>query len=83
MSFWSSQADVALKNLSLTLTDVSHLYVTPDNQQPYFLSQIGLDGYHDAEQAFTEQLTAYARKQFFEVISIFNLLVYIFLYIKI
>ena len=46
------------------------IYYDTSVGSPYsvtFLSQLSYDNYHESEERFTGELTAYTRKQFFEV----------------
>lgn len=38
-----------------------------DNESGVFLSQLSLENYHEMEDKFTQELTAYTKKLFFEV----------------
>ena len=42
------------------------------DKTPVFLSQLCLDNYHRTEDKFTQELTAFTKKQFFEVDTFVN-----------
>ena len=64
------QVNSSLSDLSEAVTDLISLYNLtsgPIDTPAVFLSQLPLEEYHKAEEKFTQQLTAFTKKQFFEV----------------
>jgi len=64
-----------LQNLSSAVSEVTNLYQdiaagTTERRNPeanLFLSQLDLSPYYRAEEKFTQELTAFTKKQFFTV----------------
>ena len=60
----------SLDTLMASVSQLSTLYNSMDrgDHSPFFLSQLNLHEYGNAEEKFTGELTTYTKKQFFEVI---------------
>ena len=67
------QMNICLSNLTATVKELTSLYhrsgvAATDQDKAVFLSQLCLEEYFRDEEKFTEQLHAYTKKQFFEVV---------------
>ena len=76
LNFLYFQVNIALDDLVSSVTELNDLYeetTSGSGQQllepklPVFLSQIDLDSFFKVEEKFTSELTAFTKKQFFEV----------------
>ncbi|XP_060080706.1 HAUS augmin-like complex subunit 3 [Ylistrum balloti] len=66
----STQMNANVENLVRSVEDLHNLYKSDNgNNSPNFLSQISLGEYANAEEKFSQELTAFTKKQFFEGIS--------------
>ena len=71
------QMSACLGNLSQSVLDMSAIYQATSSgamsmgrspaMEAAFLTTLPLQTYHKAEEQFTQQLTAFTKKQFFEV----------------
>ncbi|CAB3984805.1 HAUS augmin-like complex subunit 3 [Paramuricea clavata] len=63
----------SMEELSKTVTEFTAMYDFPGTSEEKtgatFVSQLTLDDYHKAEEIFTNELTKYTKKQFFEGIA--------------
>ena len=71
------QMNAILDKLSRTSSELVSMYKSPgeslDHQVAPFLSQQSLHEYHGSEEKFTQQLTAFTKKQFFEVCVVWSI----------
>ena len=70
---WVVQMNSALESLVPAVANLTSLYGasssagdTERREDAVFLSQIDLECYHKAEDLFTQKLTSFTKKQFFE-----------------
>ena len=61
----------SMEELAKTVTEFTQMYDLPNSskEKATFVSQLSLDEYHKAEEIFTNELTKYTKKQFFEGIA--------------
>lgn len=64
----NAQMNSALEKLEQSVSEMTALYAGQEGSSS-FLSQLAYDNYYASEERFTEELTAYTRKQFFEGIA--------------
>lgn len=69
----NAMVNTSIHNVVQSVKDFSQLYDLPSGQKERstatFVSQLSLDDYHGAEEVFTNELTKYTKKQFFEGIA--------------
>lgn len=69
----NSMLNTSMNNITKTVKDFTQLYDLPGGQKDKttatFVSQLPLDDYHGSEDVFTNELTKYTKKQFFEGIA--------------
>lgn len=69
----NAMLNTSIMEITKTVKDFTQLYDLPVGQKERavaaFVSQLSLDDYHGAEEVFTNELTKYTKKQFFDGIA--------------
>ena len=71
------QVNSSLEQLVETVGQLSEIYELPvegkrEDSIPMFLSQLSLDEYYKKEEKFSQELSLFTKKKFFEVHSLYS-----------